>query len=59
MVISHHRGDHQSHPQDHSNWKAAGCNGVANFWLKQLTSVHPKLANEYNKILKNLEHSPE
>ena len=36
-----------------SNWKAAGCDGVANFWLKQLTSLHPELANAYNSILKN------
>jgi len=29
------------------------------FWLNQLTSLHPKLANAYNKILKNPEQSPE
>ena len=42
-----------------SNWEAAECDGVANFWLKQLTSLHPELANAYNKILKIPEKSPE
>jgi len=42
-----------------SNWKAAGCDGVANFWIKELTSLHPELANADNKILKNPEQSPE
>ena len=32
---------------------------MANFWFKQLTSLHPELANAYNKFLKNLEQSPE
>ena len=59
MVRRHHRGDHQSHPQDHSNWKAAGCDGIPNFWLKQLTSLHPELTNVYNNILKNPEQTPE
>lgn len=35
----------------------AGCDGVANFWFKQLTSLHPELANAYNKILKNPQQS--
>ena len=42
-----------------SNWKAAGCDDVDQFWLKQLTSLYPELANSYNKILKNPEQSPE
>ena len=32
---------------------------MANHWLKQLTSLHPELANAYNNILKNLEQFPE
>lgn len=35
-----------------SNWKATGCNGAANFWLKQLTSLLPELT-------KNAEQTPE
>ena len=42
-----------------SNWKAAECDGVASLWLKQLTSLHPELANAYNNILKNPQQSPE
>jgi len=42
-----------------TDWKAAGCDGMVNFWLKQLTSLHPELANAYNNILKNPEQSPE
>ena len=42
-----------------SNWKAAGCDDVANFWFKQLTSFHPELASAYNNILKNPEQSSE
>lgn len=42
-----------------SNWKAAGCDGVASFWLKRLTTLHPELANAYNKIVKNPEQSLE
>ena len=42
-----------------SNWKVTGCCGVANFWLKQLTSLQRELANTYNNILKNPEQSPQ
>ena len=42
-----------------SNWIVKECDGAANFWLKQLTSLRPELANAYNKILKNLEQFPE
>ena len=42
-----------------SNQKTAGCDDVANFWFKQLTSLHPELASTYNNILKNPEQSLE
>ena len=32
---------------------------MANFWFKQLTSLHPELASAYNNILKKREQSSE
>ena len=32
---------------------------MANFWLKQLISLHHQFTNAYNNILKNPEQSPE
>ena len=43
----------------HSNYKATGCDRVANFWLKQLTSLHPELGNAYNTISKHRQQSPQ
>ena len=42
-----------------SNWKSQGCDGVANFWLKQVISLHHQFTNAYNNILKNPKQSPE
>ena len=42
-----------------SNWKSTGCDGVANFWLKQVISLHHQFTNAYNNILKNPKQSPE
>ena len=42
-----------------SNWKAPGNDGIANYWLKNLTSVHVELTAAYNEILKHPERTPE
>ena len=42
-----------------SNWKAPGNDGIANFWLKNLSSVHEDLTTAYNDILKNSEKQPD
>ena len=34
-----------------SNWKAPGMDGIPNFWLKHLTSIHPNLVNAYNDMM--------
>ena len=36
-----------------SNWKAPGNDGIANFWIKNLTSVQDELTTAYNGILKH------
>ena len=41
-----------------SNWKAPGNDGIANFWIKNLTSVHDELITAYNGILKHPEKAP-
>lgn len=40
------------------NWKAPGVDGIANFWIKNLTSIHEDLAQAYNDIVKNPEKCP-
>ena len=42
-----------------SNWKAPGNDGIANFWLKNLSSVHEDLTIAYDDILKNPEKQPD
>ena len=42
-----------------SNWKAPGNDGIANFWLKNLSSIHEDLTTAYNDILKNPEKQPD
>ena len=42
-----------------SNWKAPGNNGIANFWIKNLTSVYDELTTAYNDILKHPEKAPD
>jgi len=34
------------------NWRAAGPDGVHNFWIKHLTSLHPRLAVQIQDILR-------
>ena len=38
-----------------SNWKAPGNDRIANFWIKNLISVHDELTTAYNGILKHPE----
>ena len=33
------------------NWKAPGKDGVQRYWLKNLTSSHPRIAAHLNQIL--------
>ena len=33
------------------NWKAPGKDGVQGYWLKNLTSLHPCIAEQVNQIL--------
>ena len=45
-----------------TNWKAPGNDGIANFWIKNLTSVHDELtaaSAAYNDILKHPENAPD
>jgi hypothetical protein len=41
------------------NWKAAGPDGIQNFWWKKFTSVHRILASQFNQMLKNPNRMPE
>ncbi len=41
------------------NWKSPGPDKVENFWIKQLTSLHMKLTEAYNSILKGQVVIPE
>lgn len=38
-----------------SNWKAPGNDGIANFSIKNLTSIHDELTTAHNDILKHPE----
>ena len=33
------------------NWKAPGRDGVQGFWLKRLSSLHERIANQFNEML--------
>ena len=41
-----------------SNWTAPGNDGIANFWIKNLTSIPDELTTAYNDILKHRETAP-
>ena len=34
-------------------WKVSGPDGVQGFWLKDLTSLHDRLANQMNDMINN------
>lgn len=39
-------------------WKTPGPDGIPNYWLKKLTSIHKHLANCYNELMQNPEQTP-
>ncbi|XP_031338165.1 uncharacterized protein LOC116167068 [Photinus pyralis] len=41
------------------NWKSPGPDKIHNFWLKKLTSMHPKLLEIFNNILDNPQNLPD
>ena len=41
-----------------SNWKTPGKDGIANFWLKHLTTLHKDLTNAYNDCIRNPDVCP-
>lgn len=40
------------------NWKSPGPDKVQNFWIKQLTSLHPHLLRAMNDLIKHPEKMP-
>ena len=42
-----------------SNWKCPGKDGIANFWIKNLPSLHQDLTNAYNDCICNPETCPD
>ena len=40
------------------NWKAPGPEGVQGFWLKKLTKLHKRIAEQFNHLLENSERIP-
>lgn len=42
-----------------SNWKSPGKDGIANFWIKNLPSLHQDLTNAYNDCICNPETCPD
>ena len=41
------------------NWKAAGIDGIQNFWYKKMYSIHQKLCGLINEVLEKPELMPE
>jgi len=41
-----------------SNWKTPGIDGVANYWIKHMTSLHDALAKAFNESIENPENCP-
>ena len=41
------------------NWKAPGRDGVQGFWIKKLTNLHERIANQLNGLLNGREQLPE
>ena len=42
-----------------SNWKCPGPDKLPNFWIKQFTSLHEKMAKTFTEILKDPETAPD
>ena len=41
------------------NWKAPGRDGVQGYWIKQLSSLHERIANQLSEIMKGTNRLPE
>ncbi|XP_063595811.1 uncharacterized protein LOC134772703 [Penaeus indicus] len=41
------------------NWKAPGRDGVQGYWIKQLSSLHERIANQLNEIISGANRLPE
>ena len=41
------------------NWKASGRDGVQGYWIKQLSSLHERIANQLNEIISGANRLPE
>ena len=52
VVIDHEKVTKQC--RKISNWKAPGKDGVQGFWLKKLTNIHERIAEQLNLVLKGL-----
>ena len=49
VVIDHEKVTKQC--RKISNWKAPGKDGVQGFWLKKLTNIHKRIAQQFNLVL--------
>lgn len=41
------------------NWKCPGPDGIHNYWIKKLTTLHPIILNTINHLIENPENIPE
>lgn len=41
------------------NWKAPGIDKIQNFWLKNLTALHPRLTQCFNEIIEDAHKTPQ
>ena len=41
-----------------SNWKTPGNDGIANFWIKNMTSLHQAMTEAFNEAIENPESNP-
>lgn len=41
-----------------ANWKAAGIDGIPNFWWKKMEAVHEHLGKAYNEMIKDEQVTP-
>ena len=41
------------------NWKAPGRDGVQGYWIKKLSSLHGRIANQLNEVISGVGRLPE
>ena len=51
---SNHRGNGQKQAKKMKNWTAPGKDEVHGFWIKHLTSLHPRIAQQLNRFLETV-----